>query len=95
MIEVASGVAAIFRLRQDADAARRAHAERIAMRVVGWSFLALAAYIVVDAGHALYAHEVPEKSLPGMIIAALSVVIMPLLARAKRRGHTREPRARG
>ena len=85
VVEVASSGAALFRLHRDAEVARRAHAERIAMRVVGWSFLALAAYIVVDADYALYAHEVPERSLPGLIITVLSVIVMPTLARAKRR----------
>jgi divalent metal cation (Fe/Co/Zn/Cd) transporter len=84
VIEVTSSVASLFRLHRDADPTRRLHAERIAVRVVGWSFLALAAYIVVDAGHALLKHEVPEKSLPGLLITILSVVVMPALARAKR-----------
>lgn len=85
VIEVTSSVASLFRLHRDADPVHRAHAERIAIRVVGWSFVALAAYIVLDAGHALLKHEVPEKSLPGLVITVLSVIIMPVLARAKRR----------
>ena len=85
VIEVTSSVAALFRLHRDVDPARREHAERIAVRVVGWSFLALAAYIVVDAGHALIVHEVPAKSLPGLVITVLSVTVMPVLAKAKRR----------
>lgn len=59
--------------------------ERIALRVIGSSFLGLAVYVLVDAGHALYTHEVPERSLIGLGITTLSVVIMPLLARAKRK----------
>lgn len=55
------------------------------MRVVGWSFIALTAYIEVDAGHVLYAHEVPEKFLPGLIITMLSVIIMPALAATSHR----------
>lgn len=85
VIELTSSVAALFRLHRDVDPARREHAERIAVRVVGWSFLALAAYIVVDAGHALIVHEVPAKSVPGLVITVLSVIVMPVLARAKRR----------
>jgi divalent metal cation (Fe/Co/Zn/Cd) transporter len=45
----------------------------------------LVAYILFDAGRALSAHEAPARTIPGIIIAAASVVIMPLLARAKRR----------
>ena len=74
-----------FSLHREVDPSRREHAERIAVRVVGWSFLTLAAYIVVDAGHALLVHDVPAKSLPGLIITVLSVIVMPVLARAKRR----------
>lgn len=85
VIEVVSSVASLFRLHRDADPVRRAHAEGIAVRVVGWSFLLLAFYIVIDAGHSLLVHEVPERSLPGLIITLLSVIVMPLLARAKQR----------
>jgi divalent metal cation (Fe/Co/Zn/Cd) transporter len=85
VIEVSSSVAALWRLRADADPTRRARVEAVAVRVIGALFLALTLYILVDAGQSLYAREAPERSLPGIVIAALSVVIMPLLARAKRR----------
>lgn len=85
VIEVSSSVAALWRLRVDSDAARRARVEAITVRVIGALFLALALYVLVDAGRALYLREAPERSVPGVVIAALSVVIMPLLARAKRR----------
>lgn len=85
VIEVASSSAALWRLRLDADPLRRERAEKITLRLIGLSFLALALYIVVDAGHALYVREAPEKTLPGILIAAASVVIMPILARAKKR----------
>ncbi len=85
VIEVASSIASLFRLHRDADVARRAHAERLALRIVGYSFLALAAYVAIDAGHALYARDIPERSIPGLIITLLSVIVMPALARAKRR----------
>lgn len=85
VIEVASSIASLFRLHWDADAERRAHAEGVALRVVGWSFVALAVYVAVDATHALYTHEVPERSLPGLVITLASVIVMPVLARAKRK----------
>jgi divalent metal cation (Fe/Co/Zn/Cd) transporter len=84
VIEVTSSVAALWRLRADADATRRARVEARTVRLIGLSFLALAVYIVVDAGHALYAREAPDKTLAGIVIAATSVVVMPALARAKR-----------
>jgi divalent metal cation (Fe/Co/Zn/Cd) transporter len=84
VIEVSSSVAALWRLRADADPAHRARVEAITLRFIGLSFIALAAYIIVDAGRALYLREPPERTLPGIAIAAASVVVMPLLARAKR-----------
>src|SRR5881227_3965928 len=53
-IEVVSSVAALWRLRADADPERRARVEAITVRVIGVSLLALTAYILVDAGHSLY-----------------------------------------
>ncbi len=85
VIEVTSSLASLFRLHHDADALQRARSERIAVRVVGWSFLALSAYIVTDAGHALLSHEMPTRSLPGLVITVLSVIVMPILSRAKGR----------
>lgn len=85
LIELSSGVAGLFRLRHDADPAQRERAERRALRVIGVCFSLLAAYVLVDAVRALLAREAPEESLPGIVIAAGSLVVMPLLARAKRR----------
>jgi divalent metal cation (Fe/Co/Zn/Cd) transporter len=85
VIEVSSSIAALWRLRADANVDTRARVESITLRVVGLSFLALALYLVVDAGRALYLRQPPERTLPGIVVAAASVVIMPVLARAKRR----------
>lgn len=85
VIEVVASIAALWRLRGDADVARREHSERIAVKVIGASFIALAIYVLVDAVHALATHEVPERSVLGIGITATSVIVMPFLARAKRR----------
>lgn len=84
-IELAASAAALWRLQADLDPGRREAAERATLRIVGGLFLALAAYVAVDAGRALLAREAPDESPVGIAIAAASVVIMPLLARAKRR----------
>jgi len=84
-IEVTASVAAIWRLRADADVARRAIAERRALRVIGLCFLALAGYVAVDAGRTLPGRAAPQASPLGIVIAALSLVVMPVLASAKRR----------
>ncbi len=84
-IEVASGAAMLWRLHNDLNPSRREQVERTTLRIVGCCFLALAAYVAYECGSTLLRHEAPERSIPGIIIAAASVVVMPLLARAKRR----------
>ena len=85
VIEVSSSVAALWRLRADAHAQHRARVEAITVRVIGGLFLALALYIAIDAGQALYHREAPDRTIAGIIITAASVIVMPILARAKRR----------
>lgn len=85
LIEMTSGGAALWRLRADIDPARRERAERFALRVIGACFVALAIYVAADAAHALWTRAVPEESPFGIAIAVASLVVMPLLARAKRR----------
>jgi divalent metal cation (Fe/Co/Zn/Cd) transporter len=84
-IEVTSGVAALWRLRSDRHEHAREAAERRALRVIGVCFLVLAAYVGCDAVRDLITGEPPAHSLPGIVIAALSLIVMPLLVRAKRR----------
>jgi divalent metal cation (Fe/Co/Zn/Cd) transporter len=52
---------------------------------VGFSFLLLAIFVSYDASNALFYRERPEKSIPGIILAILSLVVMPLISRAKRK----------
>ncbi len=85
LIEVTSGAALLWRLHHDLDHTRREQVERTSQKTVDWSFLALAAYIAYESGSTLIRHESPERSIPGIIVAAASVMVMPLLARAKRR----------
>src|SRR5947208_1894762 len=85
MIEVTASVTALWRLRADFDIGRRERAERRALRIIGVLFLALAVYVAVDAARALHGRERPNESTVGIVLAAVSVIVMPLLARAKRR----------
>ena len=85
LIEVASGAALLWRLHHDLNTSRREEVERMTLRIVGVCFVALALYILYDAGKALLFHEAPDRSVLGIIVAATSIVVMPLLARAKRR----------
>ena len=85
LIELAASVTALWRLRADVDAVRRERAERRSLRIIGALFLALAAYVAYDALRALTSREAPSESTVGIVLAALSLIVMPLLARAKRR----------
>jgi divalent metal cation (Fe/Co/Zn/Cd) transporter len=85
VIEVTASGAAQWRLRADVDHDRRERVERVTLRVIGWSFLALAAYVGVDGVRSLWLRDHPERSTFGMAILVLSVIVMPVLARAKRR----------
>jgi len=85
LIEVSSALAAQWRLRLDTNTDRRDYAERTTLRIVGWCFIALALYVAADSAKTLWFREAPETSAAGMVVTALSVVVMPLLARAKRR----------
>jgi len=85
IIEVASGAALLWRLHHDINKSRREQVERTTLRIVGWCFVALALYILYESGSTLIRHEPPEQSIPGIIVAAVSLVVMPLLAQAKRR----------
>jgi len=84
LIETASALVLVWRLRADSDAERREHAEQLAHRLVGISFLLLSTYVAVESVRALWTHEHGSRSLPGILIAAAAVVVMPLLGRAKR-----------
>ena len=85
IIEVTASGAAHWRLRADWNPARRERVERLTLRVIGATFLALAAYVACDSVAALIRRERPAESPVGIAIAALSLVVLPLLARAKRR----------
>lgn len=84
-IESMSGGVLLWRLHAE----RRGHhvetLERRALRLVGVSFLVLAAYVAFDSAKTLWTREHPEHSTVGIVLAIISLIVMPLLARAKRR----------
>ena len=82
VIECLSGGVLLWRLREGEHGESR---EKIALKLVGASFLALAAYIGYEAIRSLMTREPPAVSYVGICIASLSLVVMPLLARAKRK----------
>jgi len=84
-IEVTSGSVLLWRMSVDADVRRREQNERLSLRVVGICFVALAAYISYESISDLLSRNAPERSIPGIIPACVSLVVMPLLSRAKKR----------
>ena len=85
IIELSSSLAGLWRLQADASPAQRDRVERHALRFIGTGFLVLAVYVLIDASRTLFARERPDESIVGIAVAAGSLVVMPLLARAKRR----------
>lgn len=85
VIEVTSGLALVWRLSLDADMQRRERVEARTLKVVGITFFALAAYVAYESISTLWNHEAASPSFVGIILAVLSLTVMPLLAKAKRR----------
>ena len=85
LIEVTSGSILLWRLHADVDEARRERIEAISLRLVGVLFVVLAIYVTYDSARSLLRREPPEESIVGIVLAAASLVVMPLLVRAKRR----------
>ncbi|HKQ05633.1 MAG TPA: cation transporter [Blastocatellia bacterium] len=85
LIEVTSGAVLLWRLNADVDETRRERVEAIAHRLVGGCFMALAAYVTYDSIKSFVRHEAPEESLPGILLAVASLIVMPLLVHAKRK----------
>ena len=84
-IEVTSSLAALWRLARDSDEAARERADHRALRVIGVCFLLLAVYVAYEAIAALVARQAPDPSTVGIIVAALSLIVMPTLVHFKRR----------
>ena len=59
--------------------------ERTALRVIAWSFFALAAYVSVESMRALFGSADAEHSTVGIVLASVSLVVMPFLSFAQRR----------
>lgn len=83
IIEVTAGVILIWRLnveRRGGDQEQIERVEQRAEKFVGYTLLALAVYVVVQAGITLWTRQAPEASLFGIVLAIASLVIMPLIA---------------
>lgn len=87
-VETISGTILLWRLRAEAsggaDEERIEHVERRAERLVGFSFVILAAYVAFEAIRTLAAQDRPDASPVGIALTAVSIGVMLWLARAKR-----------
>src|ERR1700752_1762815 len=78
-IEVTSGATLLWRIAVDSDVHKRKRHETHRLRIVGVCFLALAAYIAYESVSNLIGRKAPEHSLPGIVLACASLVVMPIL----------------
>jgi len=88
VIELVSAGVLLWRLRLEGLGAAVAspeieRAERRASRVVGWSLLLLAAYVVVQSAYDLWTRSTPESSPVGIALAVAALLVMPQLIRTK------------
>lgn len=85
LIELTSGAVILWRLRADHDQTKREQIEAQSLKIIGYCFLLLSGYILYDSIQALLTHKYPEETVIGIVIAAASLVVMPILAKAKRK----------
>ena len=83
-IEVASGMALLWRMSVDADVHHGERNERLALRIVGLCFVVLALYIAYEGIRDLVRRQAPEHSIIGIVVASAALVVMPILSRSKR-----------
>ena len=80
VIELFSATIVVWQLRGDSG-----DRETRAVRLIGVTFFALAAYLVAESIHDLVSHARPEQSAAGLAVTAAALLVMPGLAIAKRR----------
>ena len=85
IIEVASAGILIWRFSYHSNAKDEEKREKKALFFVGVTFFLLAAYVGYESIAKLLKHEVPQESIAGIIIAFLSMLIMPSLGLAKQK----------
>lgn len=84
VVEVSSAAAVAWQFSARDHETREAR-ERTALRVIAVSFFVLAAYITADSARALVGGGAAGHSVPGIVLAAMSLAVMPVLSAAQRR----------
>jgi divalent metal cation (Fe/Co/Zn/Cd) transporter len=88
IIELAAASVVLWRIAIEArgtDSQRVTRAESLVRRFVGATFLALAAYVLMQSAWGLWAGDAPGESVVGLVLAVVSLVVMPLIAWGKLR----------
>ena len=81
IVEVSSGLIILWQFRHPLPESR----ERTALRLMGFSFFGLAAYVTFESIRSLLTGHTPDSSPVGIVLAATSLVVMPFLSWAQRR----------
>lgn len=85
VVEASSATILVWRLRSESHGGRTAEeVERKAIRLVAWAFYLLAAYVGIQAIADLLTSSRPQESVPGIALAIVSIIVMPVLAWRKR-----------
>ena len=86
VVESLAGAVLLWRLGVERRDSRQAdRVERIATKVIGTSFVLLAMFVAYEAVHTLVSRTQPDSTFVGIALSAVSLVVMPILARRKRR----------
>lgn len=84
-VEVTSGSILLWRMSVDADVRQRERNEQRALSVIGVCFLLLAIFIAYESIADLVSKRAPERSVAGIALACVSVAVMPILSKAKKK----------
>lgn len=82
IVESLSGLVLIWRLNQHKRISKEEEEriERKAMKFVAITFFVLGLYVLLQSIRKLILKEIPDSSLPGIVIAMVSMIVMPILA---------------
>lgn len=84
-IEVSAAAILLWRLHHQGSEEEAERKEKKALFFVGITFFALASYVLCESVNKLWLHQMPDKSIPGVVITSLSLLVMPVLSAKKRK----------
>lgn len=85
VVEVSASLVLAWRLAAERRSGCTQDTDRVATRAIALCFVALAGYVGWDSIHRLVSSDKPDPTIIGIVLTAVSLAIMPFLARAKRR----------